>query len=114
MQAGSYYVLSGGNLGPGFMTALDAKTGTELWRVRGLAKANILLVGDNSIIILDEDGDLALATISREALTVQARASILTNLARTIPTLIDTKLYLRDHRTIHALDLGKAPNRRNR
>jgi hypothetical protein len=37
---------------------------------------------------------------------VLARASILTNKAWTVPTLVGTKLYVRDRKDILALELG--------
>jgi hypothetical protein len=55
---------------------------------------------------LDEDGNLALATASPTELKVISKASVMKNLAWTVPALVGTKLYLRDRRTIAALDLS--------
>ncbi|HEU4794317.1 MAG TPA: hypothetical protein VFT02_01725, partial [Pyrinomonadaceae bacterium] len=61
---------------------------------------------DGKFIMLDEDGNLALATATPEGLKVISKASIMKNLAWTVPTLAGTKLYLRDRRTIAAYDLS--------
>ena len=100
------YGCSGGSFGPAFLMALDLKTGKPLWRKRGFAKANVLLA-DGKLIILDERGTLALATATREGLEVHSRiANVLQEKSWTVPTLVGTRLYLRDHKTILALELG--------
>ena len=58
--------------------------------------------------MLDEDGTLGLATISPAGLQVTAKASVLDHLAWTPPTLVGTKLYVRDRKTIAALELGSS------
>ena len=72
---------------------------------RTFPKSNFVLA-DGKLIILDEDGNLALATATPTALKVISKVSVLKNLAWTVPTLVGTKLYLRDRRTITALDLS--------
>jgi hypothetical protein len=57
---------------------------------------------------LDQDGVLALATPSAQGLTVQSRVQLLERFAWTPPTLVGTRLYLRDRKTIVALDLGRS------
>jgi outer membrane protein assembly factor BamB len=56
--------------------------------------------------VLDEDGQLGLATVSPEGLKVLAKAQVLENLAWTPPTLVGSKLYVRDRKTIAAYELG--------
>jgi outer membrane protein assembly factor BamB len=101
---------SSGDLGPAYLMAVDLKTGELKWRARGFSKATLLLAG-NKLIILDEDGTLGLAAATPEKLTVQAKAKVLEKYAWTVPTLIDTRLYLRDDRTLKCLDLGVAANK---
>jgi hypothetical protein len=55
--------------------------------------------------VLDEDGNLGLVTLSPSGPKVLARAEVLARNAWTPPTLVGTRLYLRDRRTIRALDL---------
>jgi hypothetical protein len=81
------------------------KTGAIAWQDRAFARAQ-LLHADNKLILLDEDGTLAIASVSPAGLKVLARASILENLAWTPPTLIGKTLYVRDRKTIAAYDLS--------
>lgn len=101
------YGSSHGSFGPAFLMAVDLKTGKPLWRKRGFAKANVLHA-DGKLIILDEEGTLALATATPEGLEVHSKVKVLERLSWTAPTLVGTTLYLRDHHTIKALDLSAA------
>lgn len=100
-----YGSTGGATGGPAFFAALDMKTGKVLWRERGFAKATALYA-DGYFIILDEDGTLALAKASPEKLEVISRSSVLNKVAWTVPTLVGKTLYLRDKKSIVALDLG--------
>jgi hypothetical protein len=98
---------SAGTFGPAFMTGLDVRTGETLWQARGFARAS-LLHADGKTIIMDEDGDLALARLTPDGMTVLARVSLFETVAWTAPTLVGTTLYVRDRERILALDLGSA------
>jgi outer membrane protein assembly factor BamB len=104
------YGSSHGSFGPAFMMALDLKTGEPAWRKRGFAKANVLYA-DGKLIILDEEGQLALATATPDDLEIRSQAKVLERLSWTAPTLVGTTLYLRDLHTIKALDLSAEANR---
>lgn len=99
------YGCSGGASGPAFMTATDIHTGKLLWRERGFTMANCIAAGEY-LIILDEDGQLALAKPTAEKLNVLSRATILEKVTWTVPTLVGTTLYIRDKKNILALELG--------
>lgn len=96
---------SSGDFGPAPFTAINVKTGQIAWQDRGIGRASFLHA-DGKLIMLDEDGNLALARPGATGLSILAKASVLKNLSWTVPTLAGTKLYLRDRRTIMALDLG--------
>jgi outer membrane protein assembly factor BamB len=96
---------SSGDFGPAFLTAIDVASGKIAWQDRSFARAQ-LLYADGKFVILDEDGNLGLATPSPTGLKVLGKASILQNLAWTPPTLVGTHLYARDRKTIAAFDLG--------
>ncbi|MBI5863808.1 MAG: PQQ-binding-like beta-propeller repeat protein [Planctomycetes bacterium] len=96
---------SSGDFGPAFLMAVDLASGKALWRDRGFAKANLLRV-DDKLIILDEEGNLALATADDKGVNVISRCKPLEEKAWTVPTLVGKTLYLRDNRRILALDLG--------
>jgi len=95
---------SSGDFGPAFLTALDVRAGKVLWQDRTLPKA-MLLYADGKFIILDEDGYLSLANLDHHGLKIVSRAQMLTSKAWTPPSLVGTKLYLRDRKNLMALDL---------
>ena len=105
LRIGDLYYGSSGDVGTAFLTAIDAHSGEIAWRDRTFARST-LLRADGKLIILDEDGVLGLATVSRRGLRVLAQAPVLTTTAWTVPTLAGTKLYLRDRADVVALDLG--------
>ena len=105
IRLGDYIYASSGDFGPSFLTALDVKSGKVVWQDRSFARAQ-LLYADNKLIILDEDGNLGLATVSPQGLKVLSRASVLSNISWTPPTLSGTTLYARDRKNIAAFSLG--------
>ena len=105
IRIGDHVYASSGDFGPAFFSAVNIKTGDVAFQDRSFPKANFLHA-DGKLIILDEDGNLALATVSPAGLKVISKANLMKNLAWTAPTLVGTKLYLRDRRTIAAFDLG--------
>ena len=77
-----------------------------LWQDRSFARAQ-LLHADGKLVILDEDCTLGLATASTSGLQVLAKAPILAHLSWTPPTLVGTRLYVRDRKNIASYELGK-------
>jgi outer membrane protein assembly factor BamB len=106
IQRNGYVYMSSGYNGPALMSAVELKTGQIRWRMRGFAKAQ-LIYADGKIILADEDGTLALCKVSPEKFEVLSKVSVLENIAWTPPTLVGTRLYLRDRKTIQAFDLGR-------
>ncbi len=104
IRIGDYVYGSSGDFGPAPMTAVDVHTGKVAWQDRTFGKVNMLLV-DGKVILLDEGGDLALVTLSPGGMQVRWRVPLLESNAWTAPTLVGTKLYVRDRRTMVALDL---------
>jgi outer membrane protein assembly factor BamB len=105
IRIGDYVYGSSGDFGPAFFAAVNVKTGEIAYQDRSFPKVNFIHA-DGKLIILDEDGNLALATATPTELRVISKVSVLKNLAWTAPTLVGTKLYLRDRRTIAAFDLS--------
>jgi len=105
LRVGDTIYGTAGDFGPAFLTALDAKTGGILWQHRGFGRASLLQAGGRTII-LDEDGDLALATMTPEGVTIHSEAKVFDTTSWTVPTLVGTTLYARDREKIVALDLG--------
>jgi outer membrane protein assembly factor BamB len=90
--------------GPAPLTAVNVKTGEVVWQDRAFPKANFVYA-DGKLVLLDEDGQLALVRVSPQGMRIMAIATVLESIAWTPPTLAGTNLYLRDRRTIVALDL---------
>jgi outer membrane protein assembly factor BamB len=105
IRVGDFVCGSSGDFGPAPFTAVDVKTGKVLWRNRSFPRASSLFA-DGRFIILDEDGNLILATATPEGLTVVSKVALLSNRSWTIPSLAGTRLYLRDRKTIMALEVG--------
>jgi len=105
IRHGDYLYFSSGHDGPAFMTCMKIQSGELRWQKRGFAKAQ-LLAADGKLILLDEDGTLALAEATPTEFRVLAQASLLQSLSWTPPTLAGTTLYLRDRHNLMALDLA--------
>ena len=105
IRLGDFAVGSSGDFGPCPTVGIDLETGTVLWQNRDFARSTFLYA-DGKLVIMDEDGNLGLATVSRQGLNVLARSPVLTNRAWTTPTLVGTKLYVRDRKQMMALELG--------
>jgi hypothetical protein len=100
----NYVYGSSGDFGPAPMTAVDIRTGKVAWQDRTFGKVNMVLVG-GKVMLLDEEGDLAVATLSPQGMQVRWRVPLLQSNAWTAPTLVGTNLYVRDRHTMMALDL---------
>ena len=81
------------------------KTGKVAWRKRGFAKSTVV-GADGKIIILDEDGQLAIATATPEEFTVHSKVKLFDDVAWTVPTIVGKTMYVRDKNSIMALNLG--------
>ena len=108
IRLGDYIYLSSAYNGPAFMTAVELKTGRIAWQTRDFAKAQ-LLHADGKLIILDEDGELGIARATPERFQVLSRAPLLKRISWTPPTLVGTRLYVRDRGNAMALELGAPP-----
>ena len=105
VRVGDFIYGTTGDFGPAFLTALDVKTGQAAWQHRGFGRASLLQAGDKTII-MDEDGDLALARLTPTGATILTQAKIFDTVTWTVPSLVGTTLFARDREKILALDLG--------
>jgi len=105
IRLGDFLYFSSGHDGPALMTCVKLRTGEIAWQQRGFAKAQ-LLAADGKLILLDEDGTLALVDPSPAEFRVTARVEMLEHISWTPPTLSGSTLYLRDRHNIMALDLS--------
>jgi outer membrane protein assembly factor BamB len=104
MRIGDFVYASNGDFGGTVFSCLNIHTGEIKWRERAIPRANTLLVGDRALI-LDEDGVLHLGALSPQGWKEASRFQVLENLAWTPPSIGGTVLYLRDRKSIVAIDL---------
>jgi len=89
-----------------FVAAHNVRTGETAWKERGFSEVN-MLSADGKMILLDENGLLALAGVSPKGLEIKARAQVLAKPSWTPPTLVGTRLFVRGKGRLMALDLGQ-------
>lgn len=104
IRLGDFVYASSGDFGTAPFTAVNVKTGKIAWRDRSISRASVISV-EGRLIILDEDGNLLLATPTPEGLKVHSKVELLKTNSWTVPTLAGTRLYVRDRQTIIALEL---------
>jgi len=104
VRVGDYVFGSSGDFGPAPLTAVDVKTGKIAWQDRTFPKASFVYA-DGKFVVVDEDGNLALADFTPQGLKVLSRVALLHSNAWTAPSLAGTRLYLRDRTSMMALDL---------
>lgn len=105
VKLGDYVYGSTGGGAPHFFSAINMKTGKIAWRKRGFAMATCVLA-DGKLIILDEEGLLAIASATPEKFTVLSKYKLFDDVAWTVPTIVGKTMYVRDKHKIMALDLG--------
>ncbi len=107
IRMGDYLYGSSGDMGTALLVCMNIHTGKVAWRKRGFAKATLILAGER-VIVLDEEGQLALATFTPEGMTLRSQCKLTERYSWAAPTLVGKTLYLRDRQHIMALDLGKS------
>ena len=103
-RIGDYVYASNGDFGGVTYVCLNIRTGEIVWRDRSMPRANALLVGDR-VILLDEEGVLHLVKLSPEGLKVICSFQVLENVSWTPPSIAGTRLYVRDRKSIAAIEL---------
>ena len=86
------------------LKCIAAETGQEQWRKRGFQKGS-LIFADGYLIVLGEQGKVALVEAIPEAYIEKASAQVLSPRCWTPPTLANGRLYLRNHTEMVCLDL---------
>jgi len=115
IRIGDYIYGSTGGNQISVLTAFNWKSGKVAWRHRGFHKAQSLYA-DGKLLFLDEGGQLAIARVSPDGFELLDSAEVTESVSWSLPTLVDTTLYLRDQSHILALDLAhggkERPDRR--
>jgi outer membrane protein assembly factor BamB len=99
------YFSSGGKGSQAILSAVDVPSGKIHWQERSIEKATFVWA-DQKLITLDQDGNLMIAHPSPQGFKITAKALLLTHLSWTPPVLVGTRLYIRDRRTLMAVDLS--------
>ncbi len=99
-------VLHGGTLYgfDGFLLkAVDAASGRTAWAERGFGEGSLIAAADH-LIVLGEEGELALLRADSARADVRARLPVLNGRSWTPPSLAGGRLYLRNARELVALE----------
>jgi outer membrane protein assembly factor BamB len=105
VQVGGLVLGSSGDFAVCLLCAVDLASGELAWQQRGIAKATVLYA-DKKLLVLDEDGNLIVGRVTRDGFDQVAKAQVCDKNAWTVPTLVGRTLFLRDRKSIMALDLG--------
>jgi outer membrane protein assembly factor BamB len=93
------------------LACLELRTGKVLWAQRGFQKGS-LLIADGRLIVLGENGELALAEATPEGYREQARFRLTRRKCWTVPVLAHGRLYVRDQNEVFCLDLRRPSGER--
>ncbi|MFN7937233.1 MAG: PQQ-binding-like beta-propeller repeat protein [Bryobacteraceae bacterium] len=104
MRIGDYVYGPNGDFGATIYMCVNVKTGEIVWRERKMVRANALMIGDQPLL-LDEEGVLHRVALSPKGLEILQSAPLLENLAWTPPSIAGTRLFLRDRKSMVAVDL---------
>jgi len=106
IRQGDYIYGSSGNHNVSHLTVFNWKTDEITYREKGHYMAQ-MLYADEKFIFLDIDGNLHIATASPKGFEVKCSAKVAEKVCWTLPTLVGSKLYIRDRKSIMAIDLAK-------
>lgn len=106
---GMLYGIDGrADVGRARLRCFDPETHKIRWTNEGFGMATLILA-DDKLILVKEDGTLVLAAAKPEEYQELSRASVLRRTTRALPALTNGLLYLRDTDTLKCLDLRRAP-----
>lgn len=86
------------------LKCIEARTGKEQWKHRGYGKG-ALIYADGHLILLSDNGRLALAQATPDGFREKAGGQVLDGRSWTMPTLANGRVFVRDMRKIVCLDL---------
>jgi outer membrane protein assembly factor BamB len=89
-----------------FLACMDFRTGKIQWKQRGFGKGS-LLAADSHLIVLGEEGKLAVAEARPDAYKQSSSFPFSHNRCWSAPVLADGRLYVRDQEQIVCYDLKK-------
>jgi outer membrane protein assembly factor BamB len=86
------------------LKCIEASSGAQQWRRRDFGKGSLILA-DGHLIVLGDDGKLALVEVNSTDYKEKARAQVLEGKCWTVPTLAGGKLYIRNEKELVCLDM---------
>ena len=86
------------------LRCVELATGKVMWNVDGFGAGTLLIAGD-TLVIMRESGELALAPASPKSFRFLARAQLLKAVVRAYPALANGRYYVRNERELAAYDL---------
>ncbi len=90
-----------------FLACVDAKDGKRIWKARQPGDGFLILV-DGHLVILTKKGTLHLAEASPEGYKEKSSIKVFDSLAHTPPSFAEGKVFVRNLKSIAAVDIGKA------
>jgi outer membrane protein assembly factor BamB len=91
------------------LACLDAATGEQLWKGGRYGYGQVLLAGDY-LIVLAEDGDIALVSATPQSYREMARFSAISGKTWNHPVIVDGRLLVRNLREMAAFDIRSPSN----
>ncbi len=79
------------------LRCVELATGKVMWNVDGFGAGTLLIAGD-TLVIMRESGELALAPASPKAFRFNARAQLINGVVRAYPALANGRYYVRNDR----------------
>lgn len=109
LAAGRLYAIDGrDDVPPAHLRCIDPATGRIIWTAENFGYGTLIACG-GSFLAVKTDGELVLFRDGGQGPEVLARARPLAGTVRALPALAGGRLYLRDDRTLVALDVGPEP-----
>lgn len=87
------------------ITAVSVENGEIAWQERGVPGPKCIVIGER-FIVLDDEGNLMLVEANPKEMKVVSKTRLLEAPAWSAPTLVGNRLYLRDRKTVMALEVG--------
>jgi outer membrane protein assembly factor BamB len=88
------------------LRCVELATGKVMWNVDGFGAGTLLVAGE-TLVIMRESGELALAPASPKAFRFNARAQLIKGVVRAYPALANGRYYVRNDGQLAAFDLRK-------
>jgi len=90
------------------LRCVELATGKVMWDADGFGAGTLLIAGE-TLVIMRESGELALASASPKAFRLLSRAPLIKGVVRAYPALANGRYFVRNERQLAAFDLNAKP-----